>query len=347
MMTGDGVVSRMKRRERIVIALAGKIGAGKTTIASFLNEQFGFVHLRSRDVLSGILEDRGLPVDDAALQDLGAKIVQERGRQAVSEILLNRCSPDHSYVVDALRFVDEAEYLRERLGGAFKLVFLTATEELRRQRFLDRRSDRDVTNSSFVTRSAHEVEADVPSLIDAADATLTNIDLSDVASQLSALTLNWLYRSRPTAVQEAVEAVAEFHRKHGFDIATRDRKVMQYRMGLLVEELGEINECLSKGRGDIAEEHADLLILLLGNCITMGIDLEAAFWKKYTKIMRRPAKQVGGTTRVSHWKTEASSAATAHGYYHVDLHKLLDGGEMKDDLAEVGESPAQLDLFDQ
>ncbi len=246
-------------------------------------------------------------------------------------------------MIDSLRFAAEADHLRGHFGDTFKLIFLTAPEELRRQRFLDRRSDRDTTDSAFLRRDVHEVERDVPNLIDAADATLANVALDDVASQLAALTLNWLYGARPTAIQEALEAVTEFHRKHGFDIGTGDSTVMQYRMGLLVEELGEINECMSKGRGDIAEEHADLLILLLGNCITLGIDLEAAFWKKYAKIMRRPAKRVGGTTRVSHWRT-GQDGVTTHGYYHVDLHRILSGPGA--DLEAEEEAPAQLCLFD-
>jgi dephospho-CoA kinase/NTP pyrophosphatase (non-canonical NTP hydrolase) len=338
-------LSRTKRRDRLVIALAGKVGVGKTTIATFLGEQFGFVHLRSRDVLTKMLQDQGRPVNDAALQDLGAKIVEERGRQAVTELLLDQSRADQSCVIDSVRFVGEVDYLRSRFGASLKVVFLSAPEELRRRRFLDRRAGRDATDVGLTQRSSHEVEGDVPNLIDAADATLTNIDLGDVAAQLSALTLNWLYQRRPTALQEAVEAVAEFHRKHGFDIGTRDRKVMQYRMGLLVEELGEINECLSKGRGDIAEEHADLLILLLGNCITMGIDLEEAFWKKYGKIMKRPAKVVGDMKRVSHWKT-GDVSSTLHGYYHVDLQRLLAGPQDGDSAANV-EELAQLSLFDQ
>jgi NTP pyrophosphatase (non-canonical NTP hydrolase) len=184
----------------------------------------------------------------------------------------------------------------------------------------------------------------VPNLLNKADAALVNIDLNDVTAQLAALVLRWTHGSRPTAIKEMIEAVTEFHRKHGFDIGTRDPKVMQYRMGLLVEELGEINECFSKGRGDITEEHADLLILLLGNCITMGIDLEVAFWKKYAKIMKRPAKRVGDTIRVSHWR-KGSAASSNHGYFHVSVEQLLRGDD-EDDAGDPLE-PVQLSLFEQ
>lgn len=73
----------------------------------------------------------------------------------------------------------------------------------------------------------------------------------------------------------------------------------------MMEELGEISQCsqcLTKGKGNLAEEHADLLILLLGNCLTMNIDLADAFWTKIEAIMERPSKKVGQFDRVSDWR---------------------------------------------
>lgn len=103
-------------------------------------------------------------------------------------------------------------------------------------------------------------------------------------------------------LSEMVNAVKVFHNKHGFDIATKDTKTMLYRQNLLIEELGEISQCLTKGNGDLAEEHADLFILLLGNCITMDIDIISEFWKKMEVINQRPVKNIDGVNRVSEWK---------------------------------------------
>jgi NTP pyrophosphatase (non-canonical NTP hydrolase) len=105
-------------------------------------------------------------------------------------------------------------------------------------------------------------------------------------------------------LNKMLNAVKEFHEKHGFDVGTKDRKTMYYRMNLLIEELGEISQSLTKGYPEdkIAEEHADLFILLLGNCISMDIDLTDAFWKKLEKIMERPTKIIEeNEKRVSDW----------------------------------------------
>lgn len=98
-----------------------------------------------------------------------------------------------------------------------------------------------------------------------------------------------------------LEAVRQFHISNGFDVATKSQETMLYRMSLLMEELGEISQCLTKGKGNIAEEHAELLILLLGNCITMDIDIVTAFWDKYRIIVERKGKKVGKFSRVSEW----------------------------------------------
>lgn len=101
---------------------------------------------------------------------------------------------------------------------------------------------------------------------------------------------------------DMVEAVRQFHVKNGFDIGTESQATMLYRMNLMMEELGEISQCLTKGKGNLAEEHADLLILLLGNCLTMDIDIVDAFWTKFNVIMARQGKKVGQFDRVSDWR---------------------------------------------
>ena len=104
-------------------------------------------------------------------------------------------------------------------------------------------------------------------------------------------------------INRMIEAVKAFHQKHGFDVSTGNLETMLYRTNLLTEELGEIAACLTKGKSkeQLAVEHADLFILLLGNCIVMDIDLTVAFWEKINKIMERKARRVGKNKRVSNW----------------------------------------------
>ena len=96
--------------------------------------------------------------------------------------------------------------------------------------------------------------------------------------------------------------VQAFHDKH--DFKNTGGEELMYRIALMVEELGEISACASKGksREALAEECADLLILLMGTAISQDFDLNQAFWEKMQTIMQRQSKMVNGRIRVSEFR---------------------------------------------
>jgi NTP pyrophosphatase (non-canonical NTP hydrolase) len=97
-------------------------------------------------------------------------------------------------------------------------------------------------------------------------------------------------------------AVQAFHDKH--DFKNTGGEELTYRMTLMAEELGEIGACISKGkpREALAEEVADLFILLIGTAIAADFDLKEAFWQKMEKIMERKSKMIDGRIRVSEFR---------------------------------------------
>ena len=54
-----------------------------------------------------------------------------------------------------------------------------------------------------------------------------------------------------------------------------------------------------KTKEALAEECADLLILLIGTAISANLDLSEAFWQKMEKIEQRPSRMIDGRIRVS------------------------------------------------
>jgi len=97
-------------------------------------------------------------------------------------------------------------------------------------------------------------------------------------------------------------AVQAFHAKHRF--REQGGEDMTYRVALMTEELGEIAECVTKGkpREALAEEVADLFILVLGTAIAAEFDLKQAFWDKLKKLEAREGRLVNGRIRVSEFK---------------------------------------------
>jgi NTP pyrophosphatase (non-canonical NTP hydrolase) len=106
-------------------------------------------------------------------------------------------------------------------------------------------------------------------------------------------------RDSYTAMLDAVQA---FHDKHRFKDTGGEE--MTYRIALMAEELGEISSCVTKGKTKeaLAEEVADLLILVIGTAIAQDFDLNKSFWDKMAKLDKRSSRMINGRIRVSEFK---------------------------------------------
>lgn len=99
-------------------------------------------------------------------------------------------------------------------------------------------------------------------------------------------------------MKKEIERVKQLHEKMHF--AENGGEDMLYRMALISEEVGEIAECLTKNRGNIVEEHADLIILILGNCIALKADneIEQVLNNKLDRLMAMHPTTDGVHTRI-------------------------------------------------
>jgi NTP pyrophosphatase (non-canonical NTP hydrolase) len=102
--------------------------------------------------------------------------------------------------------------------------------------------------------------------------------------------------------QVMLDAVQAFHDKHRFRETGGEE--MTYRIALMAEELGEISSCVTKGKSKatLAEEVADLFILIMGTAIAQDFDLNQAFWDKMEKLNQRQSRMVNGRIRVSEFR---------------------------------------------
>jgi NTP pyrophosphatase (non-canonical NTP hydrolase) len=106
----------------------------------------------------------------------------------------------------------------------------------------------------------------------------------------------------PDSYDAMLQAVRAFHNKHRFRETGGEE--MAYRIALMAEELGEISACVTKGKASehLAEEVADLFILLIGTAIAANFDLREAFWRKMDKLQTRESRMIGGRIRVSEFR---------------------------------------------
>jgi NTP pyrophosphatase (non-canonical NTP hydrolase) len=101
---------------------------------------------------------------------------------------------------------------------------------------------------------------------------------------------------------QMLDAVQAFHDKH--DFKNTGGEELAYRVALMTEELGEISACVTKGKDteQLAEECADLLILLIGTAIAADFDLKQAFQNKMAKLESRQSRMIKGRIRVSEFR---------------------------------------------
>ncbi len=104
---------------------------------------------------------------------------------------------------------------------------------------------------------------------------------------------------KPDSYASMLAAVQAFHDKH--DFRSTGGEELGYRVALMAEELGEISACITKGKSKqaLAEECADLMILVIGTAISADFDLQRAFWEKMEKLGERKSRMINGRIRVS------------------------------------------------
>lgn len=152
----------------LVIALVGMPAAGKTTIAQFLANSYGFRLVRTREIVRQL----GANGSTSSLQDKGLELSRDEGANRFVDQLMTQLDCSGPVVVDSLRPVAHLELLREAVGDRLKLVAVSAPAAIREARLVAREggiaqvSDRDL----------HPVEAEVGELIARSMYHLVNIE---------------------------------------------------------------------------------------------------------------------------------------------------------------------------
>lgn len=151
---------------RILLGVAGHIGAGKTTLAQFLSSECGFQYLRYSLVLA---EWQKLgPASKSDLQELGWRVMSGNSQIELNRILIQQIDRRRDCVVDGLRHIIDYESLKREFAQNFALIFLNAPTEIRFERI----GDRFVSYDDFLNADSHQVESNINGLLPFADLVL-------------------------------------------------------------------------------------------------------------------------------------------------------------------------------
>lgn len=115
-----------------ILLIGGQIGSGKTAVANRLADLEEVQLIRVRDALAEILG--GFNWDRAKLQREGAALDQRSMGTWLCRYLEEHCEVQTRWVVDSARTRRQVEPVLNEITGA-RLVFLSAMEDTRRERF--------------------------------------------------------------------------------------------------------------------------------------------------------------------------------------------------------------------
>ena len=178
-----------------ILAVAGLAGAGKTTALGELSRKLGCETLY---VGAFVLEEvgrRGLEQTAQAERHVRTALREERGRDVLAQMVVERLGIDPAQPVstlDAVYLVEELECYRAAYGPRLVLLGIQADFEVRAAR-LGRRADRPLTRHELQRRDALELnEFRTGEVLAAADATLVNEgSLEDFKRALQSWTERW------------------------------------------------------------------------------------------------------------------------------------------------------------
>lgn len=126
---------KMKKKMEILL-LAGKQGVGKTTLANYINNEFGITHLELGAELKKITADlHNLPLElffditkkDVVLSELKktprellfsvANTMRESDNLCFAKIIGDKITNGKGYVISDLGYVEELNYFKEKFGS--------------------------------------------------------------------------------------------------------------------------------------------------------------------------------------------------------------------------------------
>ena len=156
----------------VVVGISGRICAGKTTAARFL-EREGFAYTRFSLVVDVEIEKLGERPSRETRQRIGLEINHTKGQRWLCEQVLAWVGGQPLIVVDGLRFLEDRAFFHERFGSRFLHLHITAPPELREKRY------RKDAGPSFEEADAYPVEDEIDRLGAMAAVSLDNASTID------------------------------------------------------------------------------------------------------------------------------------------------------------------------
>lgn len=185
----------MDGSNQFVICLTGMPGAGKSTVAKFLQEN-GFYPIAMGDVIREKAIENNLPLDDHNLGELMKNFRKTHGNEIVAKLTVKKITDLKSIdfiVVDGIRSYDEFIILKSI--GHVKLLAIHASSDIRYNHIKQRdRSDTPANHENFLQRDEREMSVGISKAIALADESISNnnITVNELREQVERIIKKWI-----------------------------------------------------------------------------------------------------------------------------------------------------------
>lgn len=144
-------------QKRLIIGLSGETGAGKTTLAEYLQFKYGLKYFR----YSKVIEQKYHVTDKETLQKIGAQIAENSEEQrALTRYMAQNMEPGTSYVIDGLRHFEDYEELQDYFGQDFLFLYLECRYSNRYKRY-NKLNLNSISPEKFEAINNHKSEMDI------------------------------------------------------------------------------------------------------------------------------------------------------------------------------------------
>lgn len=162
--------------EKVIIGLAGEMGAGKGTVAHYLVDQYGCSAFRMSDMLRDVLKRLHLDISRENMANMSKVIRENFGQDILSRVIANDAlESGRSVVVDGIRRESDIVHLQKMPN--FFLVYIEVSLQLRYERLVARAEnigDSTKTFEQFTKEQSSEADGQVSQLKNKAQYILEN-----------------------------------------------------------------------------------------------------------------------------------------------------------------------------
>ncbi len=177
----------------MLIGITGTNGAGKGAVVEYLVAAKGFSHYSARTVILEEIRARHLPETKANMRTVANELRREHGAAYVIERLYEMAKDDTSAVIESVRTIGEAEFLK---GKGARIIAVDADRRRRYERVANKEGGEvaHISFEDFCTIEDREMASSEPwdmnvfGVMQLADARVTNDgtlnELHDAVTQI-------------------------------------------------------------------------------------------------------------------------------------------------------------------